>query len=239
MTRLTAKVLGRQFGADADTKDPVVNNLLYRSYLRSKTLMDITRPLPTDIWLTRSNLPKVWISFKYERIQDSYCLKCGIIGHNKKECNKPVAATVWNPLKPRYLPGLGVSRPPQIHEMEELGVQNYAAASGNYKENSEKNVRYQADRLTNHPIRGMESQGEAMHMNTGSSNPPHFSHLNDQPQKQAAGINNQHQQPPDRYNEELNKDDQATKESYSVNQQIDQLQPANKKEERGGEPTVN
>ncbi|MED6149330.1 hypothetical protein PIB30_061322 [Stylosanthes scabra] len=68
--------------------------------------------------MARQTLPKVWISFKYEQIQDTYCLRCDVIGHNKKVCSRPVAIANWNHQKPRYLPGLGVSRPAQIIEME-------------------------------------------------------------------------------------------------------------------------
>ncbi|MED6134390.1 hypothetical protein PIB30_036625 [Stylosanthes scabra] len=113
------ETIGRAFGTVVETEDPVMNNLLHRSFLRVKLFMDISRPLPTGIWMPRPNLPKVWVSFRFERIQDSYCLKYGIIGHNKREYNRPVAVSTWDPLKPRYLPGLGVSRPPPIQEIED------------------------------------------------------------------------------------------------------------------------
>ncbi|MED6124506.1 hypothetical protein PIB30_059484 [Stylosanthes scabra] len=41
---------------------------------------------------------------------DCYCLTCGIIGHNRKECNKRMAMSVIDPKKPRYGPGLGVNQ---------------------------------------------------------------------------------------------------------------------------------
>ncbi|MED6211963.1 hypothetical protein PIB30_078581 [Stylosanthes scabra] len=90
MSRFTAETIGGKFGGVVEVEDHVVNNLLHISYLRTKNFMDIIKPLPTDIWMSRLNLPMVWISLRYERIRNSCCLRCGIIGHNKHECNKPV-----------------------------------------------------------------------------------------------------------------------------------------------------
>ncbi|RYR51272.1 hypothetical protein Ahy_A06g026296 [Arachis hypogaea] len=50
------------------------------------------------------------VDFKYERIQDSYCLNCGILGHTKKEYRNPMAMASWDHMKPRYGLGLGVNR---------------------------------------------------------------------------------------------------------------------------------
>ncbi|RYR78812.1 hypothetical protein Ahy_A01g003671 [Arachis hypogaea] len=57
--------------------------------------------------MDRNNLPNLWIRFKYERLQDCYCLNCGIIGHNKKECKNPTAMACWNPREPKYSMGIG------------------------------------------------------------------------------------------------------------------------------------
>ncbi|MED6224413.1 hypothetical protein PIB30_083724 [Stylosanthes scabra] len=135
--------------------------------------------------LQRTSLPRVWVSFKYERIQDNYCLKCGIIGHNKRDCNKPAATASWNPLKPRYLPGLGLNRPPPIQEMEVLETQiqldpweneilranqgqikqgqanqNHAAAAASNTDRREENLTNTEGRDMNHFVQGTESKGE-------------------------------------------------------------------------------
>ncbi|RYQ97122.1 hypothetical protein Ahy_B08g093127 [Arachis hypogaea] len=93
-----------------ETEDPRSNNMLERSFLMVKVALDITRPLPTGFWLAREDLPNTWIEFKYERIQDSYCLKCGLLGHGRKDCQRPQAMASWDPSKPRYSAGLGVNK---------------------------------------------------------------------------------------------------------------------------------
>ncbi|MED6110845.1 hypothetical protein PIB30_046729 [Stylosanthes scabra] len=90
MSTYTTEAIGRAFGTVVEIEDPVVNNLFHRSFLRAKLFMDISRPLPTSIWF-----PDV-------------------------TSQRPVAVSAWDPLKPRYLPGLGLSRPPPIQEMEDL-----------------------------------------------------------------------------------------------------------------------
>ncbi|RYQ97023.1 hypothetical protein Ahy_B08g092995 [Arachis hypogaea] len=72
--------------------------------------LNVTKPLPTDFWLARDNFHDIWVDLKYERIQDSYCLNCGVLGHNKRECTSPMATACWDSTKPRYAPGLGVNR---------------------------------------------------------------------------------------------------------------------------------
>ncbi|RYQ88561.1 hypothetical protein Ahy_B09g095678 [Arachis hypogaea] len=84
----TARIIGDKIGITMKTKDPRSSNMLERSFLRVKVALDITRPLPTRFWLAREDLPNTWIEFKYERIQDSYCLKCGLLGHGRKDCQR-------------------------------------------------------------------------------------------------------------------------------------------------------
>ncbi|MED6212223.1 hypothetical protein PIB30_081157 [Stylosanthes scabra] len=54
-----------------------------------------------------------------ERIQDCYCLKCGRIGHARKECNFPMVVSLYDLSIPRYKPDLGVNRAEPLSSIEE------------------------------------------------------------------------------------------------------------------------
>ncbi|RYR45943.1 hypothetical protein Ahy_A07g031712 [Arachis hypogaea] len=68
---------------------------LKRNYLCCRAAINISQPLQTGFWLNRNNKSKTWISFKYERLQDYFCLRCGIIGH-EKNCSKTIAMACWD-----------------------------------------------------------------------------------------------------------------------------------------------
>ncbi|RYR58245.1 hypothetical protein Ahy_A05g023904 [Arachis hypogaea] len=110
ITRKTAEIIGKQLGTVMEAENPRLNNTLQRTFLRVRVTMNITRPLPTGFWLATQNHQTLWVDFKYERIQDSYCLNCGILGHTKKECSSPMAVASWDHMQPRYGMGLGVNR---------------------------------------------------------------------------------------------------------------------------------
>ncbi|RYQ98245.1 hypothetical protein Ahy_B08g094302 isoform A [Arachis hypogaea] len=109
MERETAETIGNMLGVVVEVEDPKRGNVFVRTFLRVRVAINISNPLPTGFWMTREERPKTWIEFKYERLQDCYCLRCGIIGHGKKECKKEMAMANWDPLRPRYEPGLGVN----------------------------------------------------------------------------------------------------------------------------------
>ncbi|RYR16596.1 hypothetical protein Ahy_B04g073630 [Arachis hypogaea] len=114
ITTKSAEIIGKRLGVVMEMENPRWNNILQRTFLRVKVTLNVTKPLPTGFWLARENAPDLWIDLKYERIQDSYCLNCEILGHNKKDCRNPMATACWDPLKPRYAPGLGVNRAKSI-----------------------------------------------------------------------------------------------------------------------------
>ncbi|RYR34740.1 hypothetical protein Ahy_A10g049743 [Arachis hypogaea] len=88
-----------------ETENPRLNDTLQRMFLRVRVTVNITRPLPTGFWLATQNHQTLWVDFKYERIQDSYCLNYGVLGHTKKECSSPMAVASWDHMQPKY--GLG------------------------------------------------------------------------------------------------------------------------------------
>ncbi|RYR66983.1 hypothetical protein Ahy_A03g013194 [Arachis hypogaea] len=81
----TTKVIGDMMGLVSEVEDPWRDTKLMRTFLRVKVALDVTEPLPTGFYLERDDLPNAWIHFKYERIQDHYCLNCGRLGHRAME----------------------------------------------------------------------------------------------------------------------------------------------------------
>lgn len=51
-------------------------------------------------------MPNLWVYYKYERFQ-SLCYKCGIIGHDMKNCKNQQAMSSVDPARPKY--GLEIS----------------------------------------------------------------------------------------------------------------------------------
>ncbi|KAL4357635.1 hypothetical protein AHAS_Ahas09G0206400 [Arachis hypogaea] len=82
--------------------------VLMRNFMRFKVAIDITKSLQIEFWMARDRLPKTWISFKYERLQDALCLNCGngIIGHDKRSCKNQMAMSIH---EPRYTKELSTS----------------------------------------------------------------------------------------------------------------------------------
>ncbi|XP_072088060.1 uncharacterized protein [Arachis hypogaea] len=85
LERDTTKVIGDMMGLVSEVEDPWRDTKLMRTFLRVKVALDVTEPLPTGFYLERDDLPNAWIHFKYERIQDHYCLNCGRLGHRAME----------------------------------------------------------------------------------------------------------------------------------------------------------
>ncbi|RYR00403.1 hypothetical protein Ahy_B07g088525 [Arachis hypogaea] len=110
MEKETGILIGEMLGVLVEAEEPKTDGVLRRTYLRIRVSINITKALPVGFWLDRENLPPLWIFFKYERLPDSYCFNCGILGHEKKTCKNPTAMACWDPTKKKYAPGLGVSQ---------------------------------------------------------------------------------------------------------------------------------
>ncbi|RYQ79362.1 hypothetical protein Ahy_Scaffold6g108100 [Arachis hypogaea] len=105
MDKETGILIGEMLGVLAEAEDPKVDGILRRPYLRIRVSINITKDLPTGFWLDREEMLPLWVFFKYERLPDSYCFNCGILGHEKKTCKNPT-----DPTKNKHSPGLGVSQ---------------------------------------------------------------------------------------------------------------------------------
>ena len=53
--------------------------------MRVRLRLDITKPIPRGRIVTFGSVGKMWVSFKYERLQ-WLCFNCGIIGHLERDC---------------------------------------------------------------------------------------------------------------------------------------------------------
>lgn len=107
-TKNAVKIM-EKVGEVVEVEDPRVDGVLLRTFIRVRVYVDVLKPLPTGCWVPRLDLPKIWVVFKYERLQD-VCFRCGIIGHEQKWCDREKVVTVANSNNPKYGPFL--SAPP-------------------------------------------------------------------------------------------------------------------------------
>ncbi|KAJ1384615.1 Zinc finger, CCHC-type [Sesbania bispinosa] len=105
-TSNAAKVIAR-FGEVMEVESPMVEKKLIRTFIRVRALMNVSKPLPTGCWVPRNELPKMWIFFKYEKLQ-ALCFNCGVIGHEQRSCKENKVMSIFNPKLPRYGPATGV-----------------------------------------------------------------------------------------------------------------------------------
>ncbi|KAG5565320.1 hypothetical protein RHGRI_001274 [Rhododendron griersonianum] len=87
MSRANAEIIGKRFGRLLAIETSPDNILLARSFLRVKVEINIDQPLPKGFWIRRktSESKDLWISYKYEKLQD-FCYACGRIGHESRGC---------------------------------------------------------------------------------------------------------------------------------------------------------
>lgn len=69
--------------------------------MRAKVEIDTTKPLHTGCWVHRKDLPKIWVIYKYERLQD-LCFKCGVLGHEQRACEVPTVMSTYCFSIPKY-----------------------------------------------------------------------------------------------------------------------------------------
>lgn len=107
LTIKNAEKILSQIGTILEVEDPTIEGKLIRSFIRARVEIDIQHPLSTGCWIPRRNLPKIWVSIKYERLQN-LCYKCGIIGHDQRTCQKEKVMSARHPNVQRYSLHMGV-----------------------------------------------------------------------------------------------------------------------------------
>lgn len=109
MTIKNATRLLERFGEVLEVENALVDGNLYRDFMSVRVQVDVSRPLPTGCWIPRKDLPKTWIVFRFERLQD-LCYKCGVLGHEYRACSNERCMIGPNRNVPRY--GLELAAPP-------------------------------------------------------------------------------------------------------------------------------
>lgn len=104
-----AEKILNQMGKLEEIENMFVEEQLVRYFVRARLRIDVSQPLSTGCWIPRRNLPKVWVSIKYEKLQD-LCFNCGVIGHEQMGCKKEKEMSSLKGDIPRY--GAYLSVPP-------------------------------------------------------------------------------------------------------------------------------
>ncbi|KAM0917308.1 hypothetical protein ACQ4PT_009593 [Festuca glaucescens] len=102
LTKALARDLGRRTGEficiDNNARGDICDKIL-----RARVLMPLGRPLLRGIPIEDEFTDEeVMVSLRYERLP-TFCLFCGLIGHNKQNCDRPET-----PKTSRYNPSIGV-----------------------------------------------------------------------------------------------------------------------------------
>ncbi|KAJ1415169.1 Zinc finger, CCHC-type [Sesbania bispinosa] len=88
-------------------ENPYVQGQLVRSFIRVCVKINVKNPLATGCWVPRKDFPRLWIQFKYEKLQ-GFCYRCGILGHDNKRCKKDQAMASFDSSRPKYGPSIEV-----------------------------------------------------------------------------------------------------------------------------------
>lgn len=135
MTEKTAEAIGNFIGcfihADKSNFDGS-----WKSFLRIRVRLDVTKPLKRKMKIKRQGGDCVWVDFKYERLPN-FCFLCGLLGHTDRYCQLQFEMNTHEAEKPygtwlrasgrRSQPSLGqrwlVSEPPRRGKMDRTELQ--------------------------------------------------------------------------------------------------------------------
>lgn len=86
-------------------EESIIEGRVLRTFLRARVLIDVTKPFPAGCWIPWKDLPKIWIHYKYERLQN-LCFNCGCLGHEQKHCKATKVMSFVDPTTPMYHQGM-------------------------------------------------------------------------------------------------------------------------------------
>ncbi|KAJ1430541.1 Zinc finger, CCHC-type [Sesbania bispinosa] len=107
MSTKNAAKIAASIGEVMVVENPYVQGQLVRSFIRARVKINVKNPLITGCWVPIKDLPRLWIKFKYEKLQ-GFCYRCGIIGHDNRRCKKDQAMASFDSSRPKYGPSIGV-----------------------------------------------------------------------------------------------------------------------------------
>lgn len=122
-----------------------------RTFIRARVSLDITKPLPVGFWVPRADLPKIWVIYRYERLQ-GLCLNCGIIGHEQNQCYNDKVMAAYDFRLPKYDLGIvcpaarsmqAVIKEHRRHRFEKIQSQS------NYSRQGSKNPKQESSNDSN------------------------------------------------------------------------------------------
>lgn len=106
------------FGAVKEVEDPKVEGSFLRTFIRVRMEINVNHPLPIGCWIPGKGLPKLWVIFRFKRLHN-LCFKCGIIGHEQKNCKKEKAMSSLVKDTPLYDSKLSVPPPKSLAMLEQ------------------------------------------------------------------------------------------------------------------------
>lgn len=111
-----ASILLQKVAQIIEVDDPLISGNAPTFYIRARVWINVSKPIWSGCWLQRSEKERVWICFKYERLQ-GICYGCGMFGHEKKNCSEPAVMAAYDKKTPKYGPFLTATKPRFFHKL--------------------------------------------------------------------------------------------------------------------------